>query len=124
MCLLGGCCLGSAPRGGKAAPVCFLVKKKSGAQRIIFDTRVANCRFVDPPSTRLPSPSAFASLEAEGGPVYVASGDRDVAFYHMQLPKGMEHMFSLPCIDSSYLQKFHMPGVPDGAGVAMRPRVR
>ena len=58
----------------------LFVKKKSGAQRIIFDTRVANCRFVDPPSTRLPSPSAFASLEAEGGPLYVASGDLDVAF--------------------------------------------
>jgi hypothetical protein len=96
----------------------FFVKKKSGAQRIIFDTRVANCRFVDPPSTRLPSPSAFASLETEGGPLYVASGDLDVAFYHMQLPRGMEHLFSLPCIDSSYLQKHNMKifqGWGDGA---------
>ena len=47
-----------------------------------------------------------------------------MAFYHMRLPIGMEHMFSLPCIDSSYLQKFHIPGVPAGAGVTMLPCVR
>ena len=33
----------------------FFVRKKNGSQRLIFDTRILNRKFVDPPSTDLPS---------------------------------------------------------------------
>eukprot|EP00959_Pyramimonas_sp_CCMP1952_P178802 3737445-Pyramimonas_sp.AAC.1 len=42
----------------------FFVPKKSGALRIIFDTRAANCKFLDPPATRLPSAASFGAIEA------------------------------------------------------------
>eukprot|EP00959_Pyramimonas_sp_CCMP1952_P149979 3138347-Pyramimonas_sp.AAC.1 len=43
----------------------FFVKKKHQVQRIIFDARLANCDFMPPPSTHLPSAAAFAKLETQ-----------------------------------------------------------
>eukprot|EP00959_Pyramimonas_sp_CCMP1952_P005949 124635-Pyramimonas_sp.AAC.1 len=43
----------------------FFVGRKDERLRIIFDTRVINCDFLPAPSTRLPTPSAFGSLEAD-----------------------------------------------------------
>ena len=41
----------------------FFVPKKSGAQRIIFDTRIANCFFRAPPKTRLPTAAAWSAVK-------------------------------------------------------------
>eukprot|EP00959_Pyramimonas_sp_CCMP1952_P294293 6155744-Pyramimonas_sp.AAC.1 len=67
---------------------------------LIFDARVVNCSFRSPPSTRLPTPSAFASLEVPGGKCHIASGDLETAFYHMEVPAGMSDLFSLPVVDA------------------------
>ena len=45
----------------------FFVRKKNGSQRLIFDTRILNRKFVDPPSTDLPSADAFTRLEMPEG---------------------------------------------------------
>lgn len=102
----------------------FFVKKKSGQLRLICDTRISNCDFVDAPSTKLPSPAAFASIESScKRPLHIASGDLDVAFYHMRLPEGMEEHFSLPAIDSSFLTGLGIDGLPAGPGVGLLPCV-
>ena len=41
----------------------FFVGKKDGRLRLIFDTRVANAYFMDPPHTALPSAGAWAQQE-------------------------------------------------------------
>ena len=41
----------------------FFVKKKSGALRLIFDTRIVNLYFHDAPHTQLPFASSFSGLE-------------------------------------------------------------
>jgi hypothetical protein len=41
----------------------FFVRKKNGSQRIIFDTRLANSSFLEPPAVRLPTAECYAGLE-------------------------------------------------------------
>eukprot|EP00959_Pyramimonas_sp_CCMP1952_P314056 6574425-Pyramimonas_sp.AAC.1 len=76
----------------------FFAPKKSGRLRVIFDTRLANCAFTDAPRTQLPSASAWGRLETGGTRVPVVSADLDAAFYHMQVPEGLEEYFTLPPI--------------------------
>ena len=45
----------------------FFAKKKSGALRLIFDTRIVNLCFHYAPHTRPPSASSFSGLELEPG---------------------------------------------------------
>ena len=66
-------------------------------------TRIANCSFIDPPSTRLPTSGAWGSAETGPDGVFVADADLGVAFYHMGLPAGMEEEFTLPPIDAKFL---------------------
>ena len=51
------------PMTAEASVGLFFVRMKSGQQRIIFATRLGNCDFGPPPSTHLPSASAFAKME-------------------------------------------------------------
>ena len=44
------------------------VSKKDGSLRIISDTRVLNLDFKEPPSTHLPTATAFGNIEVEGAP--------------------------------------------------------
>ena len=75
----------------------FFVYKKDGTHRIIFDTRLLNPDFVDPPSTQLPSGAAFAGLEIDSDShLYVASGDISNAFYYLGIPNDLSDRFSLP----------------------------
>ena len=41
----------------------FFVEKKGDKIRLIMDTRILNLRFVDPPSTKLPTAAALSALE-------------------------------------------------------------
>ena len=62
--------------GGPSYLGIFFVRKKSGKLRIILDTRDLNGFFKAPPSTQLPSASAFAGLETQRGHnVYFGAGD-------------------------------------------------
>ena len=93
------------------------VPKKSGALRLIFDTRIANLQFKDPPSTRLPSAAAFAALDArEGESLFMASGDIECAFYRFGLDPDLGDMFSFPPIQAQWL------GFDESDGVSLHPR--
>ncbi|CAK0803518.1 unnamed protein product, partial [Prorocentrum cordatum] len=81
----------------------FLVPKKSGQPRVVFDTRLANCAFIGAPRTQLPSASAWGRLESGDVRFSIASADLDMAFYHMRVPEGMEEYFTLPPIPAKYL---------------------
>ena len=82
----------------------FFVKKKDGSIRLIFDTRGINFKFNTPPNVRLPSTSAFASVEVpEGFAPFMASGDVSNAFYRIGVPECLQDIFSLPCILAKHL---------------------
>ena len=74
----------------------FLVAKKSGAQKIMFDTRWANQGFPPPPRTQLPTAAAFSKLEgAECDVRYFNAGDIQNAFYAIGIPDDLGDSFRL-----------------------------
>ena len=52
----------------------FFFRKKDGRLRIIFDTRIANVEFNDPPPVRLPTAECYSNLEI-GGAVGLSFAD-------------------------------------------------
>ena len=91
----------------------FVVAKKSGQQRLVFDTRVSNTRFKPPPRTELPSGGAFARMETQGsGDTWFSSGDLSNAFYAMQVPEGLCEYFSLLPARAGLAGVAHLDGVP------------
>eukprot|EP00973_Karenia_brevis_P075510 10488454-Karenia_brevis.AAC.1 len=59
----------------KASAGAFFVEKSDGSLRLIFDTRIANTRFIDPPKTSLPTTGAFSKIETSDSKCFLASGD-------------------------------------------------
>lgn len=51
--------------GRRGALGVFFVSKKDGRLRLIFDTRILNCSFREPPRTALPSTAAFSAVECD-----------------------------------------------------------
>ena len=83
-------------RGRKGALGVFFVKKKDSRLRIIFDTRMLNTHFVDPPKIAFLSAAEMASIEAPAGSdFYWGSADLSNAFYCMGVPINLSSMFSL-----------------------------
>lgn len=78
----------------------FCVLKKTGALRLVFDTRLANMQFINPPVTALPSAvaSCVVKVESTDGQrqFFMATADISNAFYNMMLSKDMWQCFSLP----------------------------
>ena len=75
----------------------FFVRKKDGKIRIILDTRLTNLLFLDPPSTRLATAGALSRLEfLDDGELFVASGDVQRAFYHLEVPEELSDFFWTP----------------------------
>jgi len=100
-------------RSRKSTVGLFFVAKKDGRLRLIFDTRIANCVFVEPPHTELPTSAAFSKLEAPvGTPIYLAQSDLDNAFYHLLLPPGLSEFFVLPPARAGDLGLTELDGVP------------
>ena len=90
----------------------FFVAKKSGQLRLIFDTRLLNQAFHDPPSTDLPSAGSFTRLEVpEGSQFYIASGDLSIAFYTLQVPPELREMFTLPAAQAGTLGILTIDGI-------------
>ena len=82
----------------------FFVRKKNGKQRLIFDTRALNQKFLEPPSTDLPSADSFTRVELpENHSFFVGSGDLANAFYTLGVPDDLAQMFTLPPIKAEYL---------------------
>ncbi|CAK0881852.1 unnamed protein product [Prorocentrum cordatum] len=81
----------------------FVAAKKSGQQRLVFDTRVCNARFSPPFCTELPSASAFSRMGTQGcGDTWFSSGDISNAFYAMQVPVGLCEFFALPPVRAGH----------------------
>ena len=84
--------------------MCFFVAKKSGQLRLIFDTRLLNQAFIDPPSTDLPSADSFTRLELpEDSQFFIGSGDLSNAFYTLQVPSKLGELFTLPTAQAGTL---------------------
>ena len=97
----------------------FFVRKKNGSQGLIFDTRILNHKFFDPPSTDLPSADAFTRLETVPDiPFYVGSGDLANAFYTLGVPDDLARMFTLPAVEVELF------GIKSVDGIAVRPGQR
>ena len=99
----------------------FFVAKKSGALRLIFDTRVCNGEFHDPAYTQLPTPGSWAGVHVpEGHPLFVAQCDVDCAFYRIRSPPGLEWMMRLPPVDSAALRSCvpEISDLPSGAKIS------
>ncbi|CAK0811879.1 unnamed protein product, partial [Prorocentrum cordatum] len=100
----------------------FFVQKSNGKLRLVFDTRLANCSFSCPPATRLPTPSARASLDCDDS-FHFAQGDIQCAFYHLRLPAGMESLFSLPPMNNRFVGPKSVNGVRLGINDCVQPLV-
>ena len=64
-----------------------------------MDTRILNLRFVDPPSTKLPTAAALSALEVPvDRDLFVVTGDISNAFYNTRVPDDLSDVFSMPTI--------------------------
>ena len=110
------------PTQAEATVGLFFVKKKSGRQRIIFDTRLANCDFEPPPSTHLPSASAFSKMEtSECDVVWYSVGDVENAFYAISVPPELGACFRLPPIRAGLVGRPVIGGSRPGAAASLTP---
>ena len=100
----------------------FFVRKKYGKLRLIFDTRLLNQYFNDPPNTDLPSADAFTRLETcENASFYAGSGDLSNAFYTLSVPDDLARRFTLPAIEAGKLGLTHLDGEIVGPGTKLCP---
>jgi hypothetical protein len=74
----------------------FFVKKKDDSLRLIFDTRVANCHFIDPDSTDLTGPAGISDIPCDFEGWSFGQGDIKNAFYMFKTPKWLHQYFCLP----------------------------
>lgn len=89
----------------------FFVRKKNNKQRLIFDIRILNEKFIDPPKTDLPSADAFTRMDIDGiGPFFIGSGDLANAFYTLAVPDSLARMFTLPGIKAENLGIYEVDG--------------
>ena len=100
----------------------FFVPKKSGQLRLIFDTRLLNQSFNDPPSTDLPSADSFSRIEfPQDQQFYIGSGDLSNAFYTLSVPDELGKLFTLPCIKAGTLGIDSIDGSPIRPGTFILP---
>ena len=82
----------------------FVVPKKLGKQRLIFDTRRVNQLFRLPWHCALPTPSSWAGLQLPADSAYhMAQTDVNTAFYRILAPTGMSEYFILPRVSTHLL---------------------
>lgn len=90
----------------------FAVEKDENSDRLIIDARIANCYFVLPPHTKLPSPSHLVSLVIPRGYVLRKSKCDLSNFYHnLLLPACLTRYFCLPRLPAKL---FGVTGDADG----------
>ena len=81
----------------------FFVVKSNGQLRLMFDTRLANITFIDPPHTQLPTAGSFSRIESEIPENYFACGDISCAFYHIGIPEALSQYLTLTDISAKHL---------------------
>ena len=82
----------------------FVVPKKLGKQRLIFDTRRVNQHFRRPWHCALPAPSSWAGLQLPADSAYhMVQTDVTTAFYRILAPLGMSECFILPSVSIQLL---------------------
>eukprot|EP00973_Karenia_brevis_P088163 12225316-Karenia_brevis.AAC.1 len=100
----------------------FCVVKKNGRLRLIFDTRVLNTKFVEPPKTKLPSAGAFGAVEVfQSEPLFLAAADVENAFYNLSVPHDLAEEFSLPTICARHLGITYLNGESVSGDEAILP---
>ena len=74
----------------------FCVRKASGKQRLILDTRIVNASFVDPWHSELPTAGAWSALETNGlQQLAVCQADINNGFHRIGCLPKMEGLFKL-----------------------------
>ena len=82
----------------------FVVPKKLGKQRLIFDTRRVNQHFRRPWYCVLPTPASWAGLQLPvDSACHMAQTDVNTAFYRILAPTGMSEYFILPRVSTHLL---------------------
>jgi hypothetical protein len=71
----------------------FFVTKKDDSLRLIFDTRQANCHFINPDSTDLTGPAGISDIHCESPGWHFGQGDVKNAFYMFKTPPGFTSIF-------------------------------
>ena len=74
----------------------FFVKKKDDSLRLIFDTRVANCHFINPDATDLTGPAGISDIPCDPPGWSFGQGDIKNAFYMFKTPVWLHQYFCLP----------------------------
>ena len=102
----------------------FLVKKKGGRQRLIFDCRRSNCHFTDPTPIKLATGDSIGRLETGRTPLYYfASADLANAFYTMSMPQNLRQFFGLRSLTAAEAGVDEINGVKVGPGQLVHPRI-
>ena len=105
----------------------FFVGKKDGRQRCIFDTRITNCYFRDPPRADLPNAAAYAKLEtAKDAPFYISQDAtiRTPSTAWACSRAWTSTYFILPPIEAGAMGITEVDGRPVGAKVLVSPRLQ
>ena len=86
------------------ARLSFFFKRKDNKLRLIFDTRVPNAYFKEPPAVSLASGDALSELELDGETTtYIDGSDVEVCFYQHEIPEWIREYFGVPSIEASFL---------------------
>ena len=100
----------------------FCVAKKSGKLRLIFDTRLCNCYFHNPPHVELPTATAISAIEGRrGDQMYFSCGDISDYFYHIESPPHVRNLLSLPHIQGRFLDEELRLRLGVGPGETLTP---
>ena len=91
-------------RGCRERVGAFTVWKKSGKQRLVIDSRLANLWFEKPEKVKLATGSSFAKIEVDSGPpIEVGGVDIADAFYNIELLPELREFFGLPAIRARHI---------------------
>eukprot|EP00438_Fugacium_kawagutii_P023337 Skav200217 [mRNA] locus=scaffold3745:15519:20956:- [translate_table: standard] len=91
----------------------FFVKKKNGMLRMVVDCRHSNEWFAAPIGVALSTGDALSRIELEPNQkLYFASADLKDAFYHLELPHGIRHLFGLRGVRAGDIGLESVNGVP------------
>ena len=104
----------------------FFVSKKDGRMRLIFDTRIANAYFTEPPHTALPSTGARAQQELlPNQQTHFSGGDIECAFYRMEVPSEACRFMTLPPVRRKFVcSDLCIDGRAVAPDVFVSPRLR
>ena len=89
----------------------FTVHKDADYDRLIIDARFANCWFVEPPKTALPTPAHVVQLRLPSSE-RLLTGKADISnyYHHLRLPMWLCPFLALPPVSASEIGLTDCPG--------------